>query len=359
MAPTQQQAKQARAKVLSTGKQPKASIQRYLKSTEAQLVEKEAKSVLLLRGIRCSDAMTTVLRDMRSMNAPNAKLLNKNNQIVPFDDEGQLSLEFLTTKNDCSLFAIASSNKKRPNNLVMGRTFDHQVLDMVELGILRYKSMNDYAGMPKKRVGSKPMMLFVGDAWHLDTECKKLQNLLLDFYRGDPVEKLVLSGLDHAMVFTAVADAPPLQQPGLDNATTLLIHQRTYYCKLKKNTTGGSGSAPLPYLTPSGPDMDFRIRRTKYASPEMWKLSLKQPESIKPKKKKNQSTNIFGETIGRLHLEKQDIDKRQGRKSKALRLADKISTEEEKAAIESELDMEGQEIGKEFKQTYGFEKDQE
>eukprot|EP00957_Ditylum_brightwellii_P117351 8950134-Ditylum_brightwellii.AAC.1 len=61
MAPTQQQAKQARAKVLSTGKQPKASIQRYLKSTEAQLVEKEAKSVLLLRGIRCSDAMTTVL----------------------------------------------------------------------------------------------------------------------------------------------------------------------------------------------------------------------------------------------------------------------------------------------------------
>uniref|UniRef100_A0A7S4T360 Ribosome production factor 2 homolog n=1 Tax=Ditylum brightwellii TaxID=49249 RepID=A0A7S4T360_9STRA len=260
MAPTQQQAKQARAKVLSTGKQPKASIQRYLKSTEAQLVEKEAKSVLLLRGIRCSDAMTTVLRDMRSMNAPNAKLLNKNNQIVPFDDEGQLSLEFLTTKNDCSLFAIASSNKKRPNNLVMGRTFDHQVLDMVELGILRYKSMNDYAGMPKKRVGSKPMMLFVGDAWHLDTECKKLQNLLLDFYRGDPVEKLVLSGLDHAMVFTAVADAPPLQQPGLDNATTLLIHQRTYYCKLKKNTTGGSGSAPLPYLTPSGPDMDFRVR---------------------------------------------------------------------------------------------------
>lgn len=82
---------------------------------------------------------------------------------------------------------------------------------------------------------------------------------------------------------------------------------------------------------------------------------MKQPAGTKTKKKKNRTTNVFGETIGRLHLEKQDIDKRQGKKSKALRLADKLEKEEEVAAIEDELGREEQETKNEFKQTYGFE----
>ncbi len=82
---------------------------------------------------------------------------------------------------------------------------------------------------------------------------------------------------------------------------------------------------------------------------------MKQPAGTKAKKKKNQTTNIFGETIGRLHLEKQNIDKRQGKKSKALRLADKLEKKEEVAAIEDELGREEQEMKNEFKQTYGFE----
>ena len=348
MAPTNQQAKSARVKAIAGGKQPNAKVARYLKSTESKLVE-GAKSSLLLKGIRCSDAMATVLKDMRAMKAPYSKLLTKNNVIVPFDDEGQQSLEFLTTKNDCSLFALASHNKKRPNNLVLGRTFDRQILDMVELGVSYYKSLKDYGGAPKKRIGSKPMMLFVGDRWHLDHEYRKLQNLLLDFYRGDPVEKIVMSGLDHIMVFT-ITDG--IAVPGLDGDPVPIVHQRTYYTKLKKDPSGGK--TPVPHLTSSGPDMDFRIRRTQYASPDVWKASMKQPVSLKKKAKKNQTTNMFGETIGRLHLERQDIDKRQGRKSKALRIAGKIEAEEEKAALEGELNRERGEMDDEFKQTYGF-----
>lgn len=347
MAPTEQQRKQAKLKQLSGGKAPKARVARYLKKhVEAQLVE-GAKSALLLKGIRCSDSMSTVLKDLRAMKAPYAKLLSKNNVIVPFEDEGQQSLEFLTTKNDCSLFALASHNKKRPNNLCIGRTFDRKILDIAELGIVKYKSLADYAGNPKKRLGSKPMMLFVGDKWHLDADCKRLQNLLIDFYRGDPVQKIVLSGIDHIIVFTIAGD------PGADDSVKPLIHQRTYYCKLKRNPNGGK--APLPYLTPSGPDMDFVLRRTEFATPDVWKLATKQPSVNKTKKKKkNQSTNIFGETIGRLHLEKQDIEKMGGRKSKALRKAEAIEKEEEKAAITDALDREKEEMAAEFQQTYGF-----
>ena len=256
MAPTPHQAKTAKAKLIAGGKQPKARIARYLKKQESQLVE-GAKSSLLLRGIRCSDAMSTVLKDMRSVQSPHAKLLTKNNMIVPFDDEGQQSLEFLTTKNDASLFVLASHNKKRPNNLVIGRTFDRRVLDIVELGILQYRSLNDFGGLPKKRLGSKPLLQFVGDVWSSDINLKRLQNLFIDFYRGDPVDSLVLSGLDHVMVFTA-AESNNLGGGGGGQETSPIIHQRTYYMKLKKNPKGGK--APVPYLTPSGPDMDFKVR---------------------------------------------------------------------------------------------------
>lgn len=345
MAPTPHQAKTAKAKQIAGGKQPKARIQRYLKTTESQLVE-GAKTTLLLKGIRCSDNMSAVLKDMRSILSPHSKLLTKCNSIVPFDDAGQHSLEFLTTKNDSALFALASHNKKRPNNLVLGRTFDRRILDMVEIGILQYRSLSDFGGLPKKRVGSKPLMQFVGDTWSSDLKLKRLQNLLIDFYRGDPVDSLVLNGLDHIIVFTAAEANLGGQE------TYSIIHQRTYYMKLKKDPKGGK--APVPYLTPSGPYMDFKLRRTQFASPDLWKLAMKQPTINKSKKKKNKTTNIFGETIGRLHLERQDIDKRSGKKAKALRLAEKIEKAEEGAAIESELSQEKAEMSSEFKQAYGF-----
>lgn len=348
MAPTEEQQKAAKAKVLAGGKPAKARVQRYLKSIDTKLKE-GAKSTLLLKGIKCSNAMGTVLKDMRAMQAPNCKLLTKKNAIAAFETDGQSSLEFLSTKNDCSLFALASTNKKRPNNLVLGRTFDHQVLDMVEVGILRYKSIQDYGGsVPKKRIGSKPMMMFMGDLWQQDSNCQKMQNLLIDFYRGDVVEKLVVSGLDHVMVFVS-SQHPKTNQ--------LVVHQHTYFCKLKKDPNNPSSKVPVPLLIPCGPDMTMCIRRTQFASPDLWKASLKQARELKKKKVKNHTTNIFGETIGRLHLEKQDVDKMGGRKVKALRRAEKAAALEEKEAMEGELGREKEEMNEEFKQQYGFEEE--
>lgn len=302
--------------------------------------------------------MNMLLKDMRSMKQPNGKLLSKNNVIQAFDDEGQHSLEFLMTKNDCSLFALASHNKKRPNNLSIGRTFDRRILDIVELGVVRYKSLLDYKGSPKKRIGSKPMMMFVGDGWHLHHELKRLQNLLIDLHRGDVVNKIVLSGLDHVMVFTAtknVNDQNSNDDNILSDVKKFMIHQRVYHCKLKRNPSGGR--APIPFLTPSGPDMDFTIRRTQFATPDVWKMAIKQPTANKAKKAKNRTTNMFGETIGRLHLEKQDVDKMGGKKSKALRIAEKLEKEDEKKVVESALENEKNEMEAEFEQTYGFSRE--
>ena len=274
MAPTPQQLQQLQKRNLSRSgkqKQTKARVQRYLKKQQSQLVE-PARQILLLKGIRCSDAMATVLRDLRAMNAPHSKLLLKNNAIVAFDghsqtmtgdDEGINSLEFLTTKNDCSMFAMASHNKKRPNNLILGRTFNRALLDMAELGITYYKSIADYKLAPKKRTGSKPMMYFCGDMWDNASDFMKLRNLLIDVFKGDPISKLILSGLDHLITFTV--SEQPSQTSSNPNIQTkyrhsnTVVHIRTYFVKLKKNPNGETGSAPVPFLEPCGPDMDFQV----------------------------------------------------------------------------------------------------
>jgi len=196
MAPTEQQAKQAKALQLAGKKATKARVQRYLKSTSSQLKETGAKSTLLLKGIKASQHMMNVLKELRAMQAPNCKMLSKKNPITVFNDvAGQQSLEFLMTKNDTPLFAMATHNKKRPNNLIIGRTFDRQLLDSVELGVTYFKSMQDYGGsVPKKRIGSKPLLLFQGDTWQRSTDYRNLQNLLTDFYRGDVIDKLIATG---------------------------------------------------------------------------------------------------------------------------------------------------------------------
>jgi ribosome production factor 2 len=122
--------------------------------------------------------------------------------------------------------------------------------------------------------------------------------------------------------------------------------------KLIKNPKGGS--TPTPTLVPCGPDLDFQTRRTQWPSPDLAKASLRQPSALRSKKKKNLSTNLFGERLGRLHLTKQDVAKMGGRKAKALRRAEKAVAQEEQEAVQKELDQEKDNLGKEFQQVHGF-----
>jgi len=43
-----------------------------------------------------------------------------------------------------SLFVIGSHTKKRPNNLIFGRMFNHQLLDMFELGVTAFKGLGSF-----------------------------------------------------------------------------------------------------------------------------------------------------------------------------------------------------------------------
>jgi ribosome production factor 2 len=94
------------------------------------------KRALLLHSGKTSGVMKSLLCDLGAMKAGESlKLSRKNEGVRPFEGGGEASLEFLTRKADCSLFALASHSKKRPHNLVLGRTYDSHLLDMVEFGV--------------------------------------------------------------------------------------------------------------------------------------------------------------------------------------------------------------------------------
>ena len=89
--------------------------------------------------------------------------------------------EFFSKKSDCSLLVFGSHNKKRPHNLVFGRLYDHQVLDMIETGVETFRPLSFFKGL-KCAVGSKPCLIFSGDLFETDANYSCLKNLLIGGY---------------------------------------------------------------------------------------------------------------------------------------------------------------------------------
>ncbi|KAL3204557.1 hypothetical protein MRX96_011559 [Rhipicephalus microplus] len=198
------------------------------------------------------------MKNLCSLKRPHSVFFNRKDEMKPFED--QTSLEFMTQKNDASHFVLGTNSKKRPNNLVMGRTYDGHLLDMFELGMEDFKALEDFK-IPKIPVGTKPMLLFAGEQFEQNKDLERLKNFFIDFFRGETAEAVSLQGLEHVIMFTAA-----------ENKITL----RSYKVLLKKSGT----------------------------------------KTPRVKKKKNIEKTALGATMGRIHMEKQDFNKLQTRKLK-------------------------------------------
>ncbi|KAK1805584.1 hypothetical protein P4O66_019865, partial [Electrophorus voltai] len=319
---------------------------RFLQNREAKLVE-NAKTAMILKGGNTSETVTHALKDVYALKKPNAVLYKKTkcysrkNIMRPFEDP--TSLEFFSKKSDCSLFLFGSHNKKRPNNLIFGRMFDSHVLDMFELGVDRFSSLKDIKST-KCAEGTKPMLLFAGELFHTDTEYTRLRSVLTDFFRGPTVSAVRLAGLEHVLHFTAqdgkiymrsyrcVCMNPAVLRPSAQlqcyarlrsyrvtdtqgNYVVSCVEHAVKRVKLKKSGC----RTPRVELEEIGPAFDFVLRRTHLASDDLYKTAHRQPRGLKAKKKKNISHDTFGTKYGRLHMQKQNLDKLQTRKMKGLR----------------------------------------
>lgn len=104
--------------------------------------------------------------------------------MTPFEDD--VKLQNLIVRNEANLFVFGSTSKKRPNNLVLGRLFEHELLDMVELGVSSYKGLNDFKN-DKISSHCKPCLVFNGPKWGETEELRRLKNLFIDSFHRETV----------------------------------------------------------------------------------------------------------------------------------------------------------------------------
>ena len=244
------------------------------------------------------------------------KQLSRKNDIRPFEDA--TSLEFLCQRNDCAAFAYISHNKKRPNNLVLGRTFDNHIYDMLELGINEFNSLRDILG-PKKALGSIPMFIFAGSAWERLDILQRLKEYMLDVFGGRDITNISLKGIDHVISLTVSEefDNVTVNPTGIISSTNTipLIYWRSYFIEYKRSGT----IIPKVNLVDMGPNFDFEVRRHHIPSHDLQKEAFRIPAQLKAKKVKNVSHDTFGETLGRIHMERQDFNKLELRKTKGMK----------------------------------------
>jgi ribosome production factor 2 len=128
--------------------------------------------------------------------------------------------------------------------------------------------MSEFTGS-KAAIGMKPLMVFSGDIFDQHEEYAKLKNMLLDFFRGEEVDKISLNGLEYAITVTA----EPLEPPRMMGR----IFFRVYTVALKKSGV----RLPRVELQEMGPSMDLTIRRTRFAPSDVFKMATRIPKELK------------------------------------------------------------------------------
>jgi ribosome production factor 2 len=124
---------------------------------------------------------------------------------------------------------------------------------------------------------------------------------MADFFRGRQINSISLPAIDHVISVTHSEDST--------------VHFRIFNIHFKNSGT----KIPKVELSPMGPFADLKLRRTRWASSDMAKAARKVPKELKPAKQKNVSHDVFGEKVGRIHMERQNFDKLQTRKMKGLK----------------------------------------
>ena len=114
---------------------------KFLEKRAPQLVEGE-KTAVFIKGQKASNTVQQFMRDiitLRGDQESSRVFMRKGHDMHPF--ENIVPLESMTSKNDCGLFLFGHTQKKRPDNVVLGRTYDGKALDFFELGIENFKAI--------------------------------------------------------------------------------------------------------------------------------------------------------------------------------------------------------------------------
>ena len=164
-------------------------------------VIENTKKAIFIRGRNTSQLQRNACEDLALYKRPYAIKFNEKHDINVFENDE--ALEGYSAERDASLFVVMSHNKKRPHCLTFVRMYDGHVLDMAEMMIEEYKSIKEFEGV-KPPAATRLMFSFNGSEFETDNHLRMFKNMIVDFYRNDVNEKLVVDEITAMMVFTCV-----------------------------------------------------------------------------------------------------------------------------------------------------------
>eukprot|EP01053_Blabericola_migrator_P008281 Blabericola_migrator_1__8280@NODE_4299_length_1233_cov_55_454545_g2658_i0_p1_GENE_NODE_4299_length_1233_cov_55_454545_g2658_i0NODE_4299_length_1233_cov_55_454545_g2658_i0_p1_ORF_typecomplete_len244_score50_95Brix/PF04427_18/2_1e18_NODE_4299_length_1233_cov_55_454545_g2658_i0157888 len=236
------------------------------------------------------------------MRKPHALYLNQRNQTkLMFPLEDPSDFEYLGTKNESSLFMMSSSTKKHPCRIFGGRLYNHKLYDLLEFDVLNFSPFKTSKGIPCPNEGSKPLVLFQGVGWELNNDMLQAKNYFADVFGGYVVDKILLTGFDHAWVCVAYEE-----QSKVTLQNEILIQLKHFHIALKKDP---NSKLPALQLTDIGPDFTLRLGKTRLPEKAAVKAAMKLPAEEVLKKKKNQTTTDLTETRAKVYINKEDLSK--------------------------------------------------
>lgn len=278
------------------GKRKRGHVQRRQKAAAPQLIE-EVKPLLLLRGVKPGKYGNEFLQNLKKLKPNSSVLLSRKNEVFPFDDPS--FVERLCDSHNCGMFCLVSHSKKRPNNVILGRLFNGQLLDMFEFGINGFLTLKQVLKVNKlaKASGSDSIVLFQGDEWESSDTNRSLRLFLLDIFKPRHLKEVSLTNLDH-VISLSLNDG--------------ILRFRSYFIGLKKNTAKKTvkqmmdASCPQTVLKEMGPRIDFKMGRTKAAPTELMALAMKTTLVARKRSNKNESTDKLNNKVGRIHMNTED-----------------------------------------------------
>ncbi|KAG9389582.1 Brix domain [Carpediemonas membranifera] len=250
-----------------------------------------------------------LLKDMAALKTPHVHKLGKKANLRPFEDIEVI--QEISRKKNISLFMTAATTKKRGHTITLGRTFEHEALDMVELAVVKapdsegsyypypgfhYMSTDDVCATKKDAdtawdLSFKPFFIFQGD-WTNHNDLALTRNLLIDMFRGhDRQDQLDPTSIEHTPVVVCTA---------LDEDRFNIQVQKMAFTK-------STGTQPFVKNNLAGFAVEFTIARAQWAEPAKRKAACKKAINIIDKLGKNKSKDGLGQTVARLYHVSQDV----------------------------------------------------
>ncbi|KAJ1606019.1 hypothetical protein OJ253_2905 [Cryptosporidium canis] len=290
-------------------------------------VNEETKRRLIIKGSKCKENIQNLLKDLYKIFPRSytkiVRGITKGETITsPWIDPHKM--EQLSYKHGSSISIFANSSKKHPFRLIFTRYYDSHILDMYEFNVLSYRGISPDVELPK--YGSKPIVICQGAPFESDDVFKSVRAMFFDTFSGPIVRgsKLFLKGFDHLFLITAYESKAESGESASSiigpSDSKIYIDMRSYLIHLnrpgkhvpeeqllKSDQDLVLNGSPRAIISDIGLHIKMELIQHQTPDKSVLKSATLIPREIKPKKVKNVTTNVLGESIGRIHVGRQDL----------------------------------------------------